>query len=319
MGTAFRWEKVDGSLILVTFDLPQKSVNTLGGPVLAELDDLVHQLEGHPDLRGLLFQSGKPGQFIAGADLEELAELARATREQVAEFIDRGHRLFDRISRLPFPVVALVDGICMGGGTELILAMDERVVSNSAGTRVALPEVGLGLVPAWGGTQRLPRLIGLTCALEMICGGEPITAERAAALGVASVVAPADRLVEEGIRIVERLQRSGEWHERRRRLRGPLGIGDEQLRSAAGVVERAILARIRGDNPAPVVALKVIRDGCNRDLQDGLEVEREAAIELIGSPIAANLIAGFFARRRPDRHPRVDPSRPVAPGSRGPE
>ncbi len=102
--------------------------------------------------------------------------LAFATTEQAAGAIGFGHQLFNGISQLPFPTVALIDGNCMGGGTELVLAMDDRIVSAAPHTQIALPEVKIGLIPGWGGTQRLPRLIGLNPAIEMITSGEPVSA-----------------------------------------------------------------------------------------------------------------------------------------------
>src|SRR4051812_41478313 len=118
--SAFRLEEREGGIALLTFDLPQKKVNTLGKAVLAELAQVVGQLEHRDDLRGLLFRSAKPGQFIAGADLNELGALAFVPKDQVALAITFGHELFGRVGRLPFPTVALIDGNCMGGGTELV-------------------------------------------------------------------------------------------------------------------------------------------------------------------------------------------------------
>ena len=301
MGHAFRLDQLDGSIALMTFDLSGKKVNTLGRAVLTELAGLVEHLEGRTDLRGLLFRSGKHGQFIAGADLKELAALASATRDQVAEVIDFGHLLFSRIARLPFPTVALIDGNCMGGGTEIALAMDDRIASDSPATRIGLPEVSLGLLPAWGGTQRLPRLAGIHHAIDMICSSTAVSASRAAALGLVFDAVPADRLVEEGVRLVEHLHRAGDREARRRRLLGPLGLSDDQLRFAVAVAEGAIREKTKGHYPAPMAALGAIRDGCNRTLEEGLEAEREAALGLIGSPISANLIAVFFMKNHLDR------------------
>src|SRR5919202_6924686 len=126
MASALRLEELPDHVALVTFDLPEKKVNTLGQAVLMELIGLVGELERRTEMRGLLFRSGKPGQFIAGADLNEIAALAFASKEQVVRAMGFGHQLFGRISRLPFPTVALIDGNCMGGGTELALAMDYR-------------------------------------------------------------------------------------------------------------------------------------------------------------------------------------------------
>ena len=120
--SVFRFEELDGQIGLLTFDTPERPVNTLGKAVLDELATHVDELEKRDDLHGLLFISGKPGQFIAGADLRELGALATATREQVLEAVGAGHGLFSRLSQLPFPTVALIDGACMGGGTELVLS-----------------------------------------------------------------------------------------------------------------------------------------------------------------------------------------------------
>src|SRR5262249_46271332 len=125
MPDAFRMEDLDGGIALVTFDLPDKKVNTLGQPVLRELAGLVAKLAQRSDLRGLLLRSGKPGQFIAGADLNDLAMLAYITAEQAAGALGAGHQIYSQLSRLPFPTVALIDGNCLGGGTELVLSMDD--------------------------------------------------------------------------------------------------------------------------------------------------------------------------------------------------
>ncbi|HEX8199415.1 MAG TPA: 3-hydroxyacyl-CoA dehydrogenase NAD-binding domain-containing protein, partial [Isosphaeraceae bacterium] len=304
MANAFRLEELDNHVALLTFDLPGKKVNTLGRAVLAELTGLVGQLEGRADLRGLLLRSGKPGNFIAGADLNELAALAYATREQVAGAVAFGLQLFGRISRLPFPTVALIDGACMGGGTELALALDERLVSASGETKIALPEVKLGLLPLWGGTQRLPRLIGLN-AIDIICSGEPVAAAKAAALGLAFDAVPTEALVDEGRRLIEILHAGGRWQEQRKRLHQPLGLGADGIHFAFGVAEGAIKAKTKGQYPAPLAALRAIRDGCNLPLEEGLKVETREGLGLVGSPIASNLIAVFFMQNRLARDPGV--------------
>src|SRR5262249_18748880 len=157
------------------------------------------------------FRSGKPGQYVAGADLHELGALVHLSPDELKGTLAGGHQLFDRLSNLPFPTVALIDGPCMGGGTELSLALDERIASASPTPRIGLPEVTIGLIPAWGGTQRLPRLIGLHHAIDMICSGEPVTPQKAVATGLVFDAVSADKLVEEGCRLVKYLRDSGEW------------------------------------------------------------------------------------------------------------
>src|SRR6516165_10657111 len=133
MASAFHLEERDRQVAQLTFDVPGKKVNTMGRAVMTELAGLVEQLEKRDDLRGLLLR-GKPGQFVAGADLNELGALAFVPREQVRKGVEFGHMILGRISRLPFPTVALIDGPCMGGGTELALAHDERIASNNPQT-----------------------------------------------------------------------------------------------------------------------------------------------------------------------------------------
>jgi 3-hydroxyacyl-CoA dehydrogenase/enoyl-CoA hydratase/3-hydroxybutyryl-CoA epimerase/3-hydroxyacyl-CoA dehydrogenase/enoyl-CoA hydratase/3-hydroxybutyryl-CoA epimerase/enoyl-CoA isomerase len=306
MASAFRLEERDDKIAVLTFDLPDKKVNTLGQAVLTELAGVVAALAKRDDLRGLLFRSGKPGQFIAGADLNEIGALAFATKEHVAQAVAFGHGLFGKVAALPFPTVALIDGNCMGGGTELTLAMDERIVSASPQTKVALPEVKIGVLPGWGGTQRLPRLIGVHSAIEMIAGGEPISTEKAVAVGFAFDAVPADRLVDEGVRLVDYLQQSGDWKENRRRRSQPLGLSETQAMFAFGVAEGAIQGKTKGQYPAPLVALKAIREGINLPLEDGLKAEARGAMELMGSPISANLIGVFFMQQRLARDPGVE-------------
>ena len=314
MASAFQLEELDRQVALVTFDLPGKKVNTLGRAVLKELTELLGGLEKRDDLRGLLFR-GKPGQFIAGADLNELGALAFVPREQVAKGVELGHMILGRIGRLPFPTVALIDGPCMGGGTELALAMDQRIASTNPQTKIGLPEVKVGLLPAWGGTQRLPRLIGVQPAVEMITSGEPVTAAKAAALGLVFDAVPAERLVEEGCRLVDYLEQSGVWKQDRKTRSAPVGLTEDQARFLFAAAEGFILGKTKGQYPAPLAALKAIREGCNLPLDEGLKAEQAAAMEVVGTPISANLIGVFFMNNRLARDPGVsDPSivpRPV--------
>jgi 3-hydroxyacyl-CoA dehydrogenase / enoyl-CoA hydratase / 3-hydroxybutyryl-CoA epimerase / enoyl-CoA isomerase len=298
MGQAFSLAERDDGIAVLTFDLPGKKVNTLGRAVLTELGAVVHSLAGRSDLRGLLFRSGKPGQFIAGADLTELGALAMATAEQAAQAIGLGLKLFGAFTLMPFPTVALIDGACMGGGTELTLAMDDRIVSSEPHTKIALPEVKIGLIPAWGGTQRLPRLVGLGAAVDMITTGEPVSADKAVKIGLAFDAVPADKLVNEGVRRIDDLQKSGVWKADRKRRSQPLGLSEDEMFFAFGVAEGAVAAKTKGQYPAPMAALKAIRDGVNKPLPEGLAAETAAASAVFGSPVAANLIGVFFGQTR---------------------
>ena len=323
----FRFEELSstsGSIGLLTIDVPDKKVNTLSKAVLAELATQVEQLEKRTDLKGLLFRSGKPGQFIAGADLNELASLIDASREQCEQAIVGGHTLFSRVSQLPFPVVALVDGNSMGGGTELILSMDYRVASTNPATKIALPETKIGLIPGWGGTQRMTRLVGVQHAIEIICGGEAVPAAKAVQIGLCFDAVPADKLIEVGTALIERVRcpsatavsavRDGKarltepWHEERQRRSQPLGLSENELNFAFACAEGAIKGKTKGQYPAPLAALKAIKLGINRPLDEGLKIEQEVALEVTGTPISSNLISVFFMNNALGRDPGFLPS-----------
>jgi 3-hydroxyacyl-CoA dehydrogenase / enoyl-CoA hydratase / 3-hydroxybutyryl-CoA epimerase / enoyl-CoA isomerase len=312
MPTYFQLEELPGPIALLTFDTPEKKVNTLSQAVQTELGQFVAQLEKRTDLQGLLLRSAKPGQYIAGADLKELGALPYLPKQMIAATMLAGHQLFDRVSNLPYPTVALIDGNCMGGGTELSLAFDERIASNDPKTKIALPEVTIGLIPGWGGTQRLPRLIGLNFALEMICSGEGVSGKRAAALGLVFDAVPVDKLVEEGCRVIQYLRESGDWQTNRQTRRQPLGLSEDQARFAFLCAAGQIKMKSKGQPTSALVALKAVEQGINRPLDEGLAIERELALEVTGSEMSGNLIGVFFmnnalGRDRGISDPNVQP------------
>jgi 3-hydroxyacyl-CoA dehydrogenase / enoyl-CoA hydratase / 3-hydroxybutyryl-CoA epimerase / enoyl-CoA isomerase len=317
MANAFRLEELDGPIALLTFDVPEQSVNTFSQPVMAELDGLVNQLAQRKDLRGLLLKSGKKGQFIAGADLKEMGSLAFATKDQVLPALKAGHSVFGRFSRLPYPTVALIDGNCMGGGTEISLALDYRLAADNPATKIGLPEVKVGIIPGWGGTQRLPRVVGIQQAIQMITSVEPIDAREAAKCGLVFDAVPSERLIDEGRRLVDFARESGEWQELRRKKEQPLGLSDDQLNFAFGVSEGAVRGATKGQYPAPLAALRAMKDGINRPLADGLEIELKESLGVVGSPVSEALIGVFFMQNLLARDRGVtDPGVKVRPVNR---
>jgi 3-hydroxyacyl-CoA dehydrogenase/enoyl-CoA hydratase/3-hydroxybutyryl-CoA epimerase/3-hydroxyacyl-CoA dehydrogenase/enoyl-CoA hydratase/3-hydroxybutyryl-CoA epimerase/enoyl-CoA isomerase len=306
MSEPLKLETLPGGIVLLTFDTPGQKVNTFSAAVIKAFSDCVGDLAKRTDVRGLLFTSGKPGQFIAGADLNELAATAHATKEQSQEAIARGHRLFNAFSQLPFPTVALINGACMGGGTELVLSLDERLAVDSPQVKIGLPEVKIGLIPGWGGTQRLPRLVGIDAAIEMITSGEPVDAKRAVEIGLVFDAVPADQLISEGRYLIEEMHRRGDWQQRRLRRSQPLGLSEDEFRFAFAIAEGAVMGKTRGQYPAPMVALRAIRDGVNRPLDEGLAIEQRAILDVLGTPITSNLIAQFFNNTRLQRETGVD-------------
>jgi 3-hydroxyacyl-CoA dehydrogenase / enoyl-CoA hydratase / 3-hydroxybutyryl-CoA epimerase / enoyl-CoA isomerase len=294
---AFRLDVLDGNIAQLTFDLPGSRANTLGQAVLAELAEVAKELQKRSDLRGLVLRSGKPGMFIAGADIKELGS-GRADPEQTRLLCRRGHDLFGSFENLPYPSVAAIEGSCMGGGLELALAFDFRIASTHPKTEIGLPETNIGIIPGWGGTQRLPRLIGPSLAAELICAGETVKADRAAKLGIVFDAVPPERLLEEALRLVRWAADSGAWKAAREKKRQPVGLSEEQLGFAAAVARAQVLAKTKGQFPAPLAALDAVFKGCNLPLEEGLKVEIEAFAPLVGSPASLNLINLFFLRTR---------------------
>ncbi len=283
-------------LAVITFDQPGSKANTLGQAVLAEFEQVVAQLEARTDLDGVIIQSGKPGMFIAGADLKELAILRdEPTKRQV---IQRGLDMIARFEKLPCPTVALVDGGCMGGGLEVALAFDYRLAGSNPKCEMGLPEVKVGLIPGWGGTQRLPRVIGPSPAAELICAGEGVKPARARELGLVFDAVPSEKLMDEAKRLLAWARQSGDWHEARKRKQQPVGLTEEQHSFAFAVARAQILAKTKGQMPAPLAALDAIAKGCNLPLVEGLKIETDQFVPLVGSLISRNLIAVFFMNQR---------------------
>lgn len=306
MSPNLKLETLPGHIALLTFDTPGQKVNTFSAAVMEEFGACAAELAQRTDLRGLLLQSGKPGQFIAGADLKELGSAVRATEAESKAAISRGHRVFNAFSQLPFPTVALINGNCMGGGTELVLALDYRLAADGPQTKIGLPEVKIGLIPGWGGTQRLPRLVGIDAALQMITSGEPVGAREAAAMGLVFDAVPAERLIDEGTYLIEEAHRTGEWRAQRQRRNQPLGLSDDQAAFAFAIAEGGVMAKTRGQYPAPLIALRAVREGINRPLEEGLAIEQAGILEVIGTPITRNLVAEFFDTTRLQRETGVD-------------
>src|SRR5512143_1160717 len=192
--SAFTYEIDKDAIAVLTFDLPGGKVNKLTTPVMQELGELLDELASKKEIKALVFRSGKEGNFIVGADIAEIRGISDTeTGERLSQ---RGQTVMNKLESLPFPTVAAVHGPCMGGGLELALACWYRVISNDPKTALALPEVKLGILPGFGGTQRLPRLVGLTNALDMILTGKSVYAKKAGKIGLADEVTYKEILID---------------------------------------------------------------------------------------------------------------------------
>ncbi len=258
-------------ICLLTFDRPESGANIFDAATLDELNEHLDFVENEASLRGLIIASAKKSIFIAGADLKTL--LQQAQSGEMREFIAKGQRIFDRLAELKIPTVAAIHGASAGGGYEVALACDYRVATDDPATRIGLPETTLGLIPAWGGCTRLPRLIGAEKAAEVILKGKLYSAQEALRLRLVDEIAPRDQLVE--------------------RARKKLGEGKRKP-SAASKPEKEIPAPRSSGNPAPARALNIVNQTLAISPNESLRMELDAIVDLGKTESTQNLIRNFF-------------------------
>lgn len=285
-------------IAVLTFDDPEKSANVLSRAVLEELHEKLNTLEKQKDLKGLIFDSAKPGVFIFGADIREFAAAKNVTREQTIEMCTRGRQLFERLTKLPFPSVVAIDGGCFGGGAELAVWCDRRIMSDSPKSQIGFPEVKLGLFPGWGGTARTPRIIGLSNAVEMISGGENIDARAAYAMGLVSDIVPSARLRHAAIEMIRAENTSQQYLADRALWAGPLPMDETELMFLGATASAYIQQQTKGQYPSPLAALEIMVGCAGGDVEAACVAEAEGFAELFGSPINRALINVFFLTDR---------------------
>ena len=305
---------MDEDILVVTIDAPGAAVNTLSPALATEFEDLFRLAQDDALIKGLVLISGKSDVFIAGADIEQFPNLKSAAD---AESISRmGQDLLRRLELLRVPVVAAIHGACLGGGLELALACRYRVCTDHAKTTLALPEVQLGLIPGMGGTQRLPRRIGLQSALDMILTGRSVRAKRALQTGlVDELVHPAilrDIAVERA-----RALAAGTLKPARSGNRGPTSLLLERNPIGRGVVfkkaRESVMEKTHGHYPAPLAALDAVQAGYTRGLDEGLREEARLFGEVAMSDVSRQLVFLFFASNSLKKDVGVDDPNPPSP------
>ena len=288
--------EIANGVAFVHLNDPAKNVNTLNSRYFDWFERELGRLSNEP-LQALAFISDKPGYFIVGADIEELA--GATNQEQILELIRRGHRFTRTFADMPFPVICAIDGVCLGGGLELALACDVRIATDAKHTKLGLPEVQLGVFPGLGGTQRLPRLIGVPEALDLILTGRQIDARKAKKLGLVDEVCHPAVLREAVLA----------WAAKGK-PRGHRPVAKAFAAKAADFLARAplakdliydkarqgVLGKTGGHYPAPLKALEVIKAGMDLPLDKALELEARGFAEMVVTPVAKSLMTIFFTK-----------------------
>ncbi|HEY1052813.1 MAG TPA: 3-hydroxyacyl-CoA dehydrogenase NAD-binding domain-containing protein [Prosthecobacter sp.] len=276
----------------VVFDSPKSAANVWNEETLREFNHHLELLEHDTRVKALVLRSAKERIFVAGADLKAIREMPHA---RVADLIWLGQAVFDRLSRLKMTKIAAIHGAAMGGGFEVALACDWRIASDHESTKIGLPETQLGILPAWGGSTRLPRLIGVRKAMELITSGRLLNAKAAQKAGLVSHVVAPERLEEMARRLSREKRPSAEPFRWENVFPFPLLVGR--------LTERKVQEKTRGLYPGISKAVEVVAQATNGEIEDGLKLEREAVDELIKNPETGRLIDLFFKREEANKRP----------------
>jgi 3-hydroxyacyl-CoA dehydrogenase/enoyl-CoA hydratase/3-hydroxybutyryl-CoA epimerase len=300
-----RVEQEPDGVAVLWLDEPGATHNVFNRQVMAELDQALDAVAAEPSVRVLVVRSAKPAGFLAGADLHEFTSVQ--TPEDAMALSAAGQRLFDKVADLRVPVVAVLHGPCLGGGLEFALACDYRLVLDQPGTQLGLPEVELGLLPGWGGTQRLPRVVGVERALEVMLAGRRLKARDALRWGLADAGA-----TEQGVDpALAALTRRALTEGKRPKAGLPLRTWRQRLVESNflgrqlifGGTESMMRRKVPDDMPAPREVLAAVRVGLAQGMAAGLAHEREAIGRLAFTPACQNLVNLFFQREKARKLP----------------
>jgi 3-hydroxyacyl-CoA dehydrogenase/enoyl-CoA hydratase/3-hydroxybutyryl-CoA epimerase len=274
-------------IVRIVFGRPEDKVNVLSPDILQELGDLLDSVRGREDVRGLIFSSATPGNFIAGMDVEVIASFTDAFK--AAEGARFGQIVFQKIDDLPVPSACAINGACLGGGTELALACTIRVAADSRAVKIGLPETQLGIIPGFGGTQRLPRLVGLVPSLDLILSGRTLDAKRAQRIGLVDLVTPEAYLDRETIKL---LVKSASGVKRSRSFGAKLVESTPPLRRfVIGKARKTAESKASPENyPAPFRALEAIDAAFSMPMSQGLDLEARIVGELVPTRTSKNLM-----------------------------
>lgn len=313
MAQSFTLTELTGKIWTLVFDTPGEKVNKLSKAAIDEFVPLLDKLEAmgnQGQIEAMILLSGKPGNFVAGADINMFQEVK--TAEQGAALSRMGQSLFDRIEDLPFPIVAGVDGACLGGGCELALACRAIVISDNSSSKIGLPETMLGIIPGTGGCIRLPQKIGIAGALDIILAGKSLSGERAYKAGLADALLPKQSFNDSVVnwtRTYLKKLKSGERIGKEPKLGGTGGlmggamegtlVGRQIIFSQA---KKKVLEKTRGHYPAQIEAISVMHESGTRyghklrgkDRDQAMKLESDAFGRLSVTEVSRNLVRIFF-------------------------
>ena len=283
---------LDNDYAEIKFDSQSGSVNKFNAETLAELRQAIDILKQQQGIKGLLLSSGK-SVFVVGADITEFKSMFSASKEQFVEAAYLVNGLFSEIEDLPYPSVAAINGFALGGGFEVCLACDCRVISSKAA--VGLPETGLGIIPGWGGTVRLPRLIGYTDAVQWIVSGQQQKPAAAQQAGSVDVIAEPEDLRTESLKVLqEMVDGTRDYEARRLQKTSPLTLSGAELEAAASNYRAAVVGKLGSHYPAQLKAIDLVAGAASLGRDEAVRRENVAFYEISQTPQARALVGLFL-------------------------
>ena len=291
-GNTLSLTTLDNDYAEIKFDSQSGSVNKFNAETLAELRQAMDMLKQQQGIKGLLLSSGK-SVFVVGADITEFKGMFSASKEQFIEAAYVVNELFSEIEDLPYPSVAAINGFALGGGFEVCLACDCRVISSKAA--IGLPETGLGIIPGWGGTVRLPRLIGYTDAVQWIVSGQQQKPAAAQQAGAVDVIAEPEELRTESLKVLqEMVDGTRDYEARRLQKTSPLTLSDAELEAAASNYRAAVVGKLGSHYPAQLKAIDLVAGAASLGREEAVRRENVAFYEISQTPQARALVGLFL-------------------------
>jgi len=286
-------KRLDGDIAELNFDRQGESVNKFDRQTVSSLTAALDALEAESGIRGLLVTSGKP-VFIVGADITEFTSLFGASKEDIKPFTGTNNTNFNRLQNLPYPSCVAINGAAMGGGLEICLACDFRVMSTAA--VIGLPETKLGILPGWGGTVRLPRIIGVDEAVMWMATGAEKRADDALKAGAVDAVAPPEQLRAVALATLQGgVDGKLGFADRRKAKSSPLPLNDTEAMMAFFTIKSMVAQQAGKNYPAPIKVVDVIEKARGMSLDDALDVEADGFAELATTPVATALVGVFLS------------------------
>lgn len=291
--SAFTLVRQENGIAHLVMDVVDDTMNTLKAEFAEQVADVLAEIKSDSSITGIVLCSGKKDSFVAGADINMINDCK--SKDEVIALTRQGQMIFAQLEQLSVPVVAAINGACLGGGLELAMACHARVCSDNPKTALGLPEVQLGLLPGGGGTQRLPKLVGVQKALDMMLTGKQLRAKQALKAGLVNDVVPNSILLE----TAEKIALSGNFKQTIKFKSSLVNKFLEGTSIGRGIVykqaKKSVLSKTKGNYPAPVKIIDCIKTGMEQSPAKGFQIEAEHFAELVMSAESAQLRNLFFA------------------------